>query len=528
MSLQTADPIEDAAGGPIAQVSTTRAYSRNVLVSGLKMAVFAGSGVLLPAYLTHHLSSGAYGGWILILQLASYINYLDLGMQTAIAKYIAQYEAAGDAEECNRHASAGAAISCLTGLGGILLSVALAASVSHIFKGIPPAMSRDVSRGVLLVGASTAILLAASPFASYFIGLQRYAIPTFLQIANKLLYALVLIVMVAQHRSLTLMGASVAILNVLTALIQVGCWRFMLPQIQVRLSLVVYPIVKQMVVYCAVLGIWSSGMLIITGLDTTVVGHFDFTATAFYAIAATPVTFLGMLQHAALNPLMPAVSALSVTRTPDHLGRLLTRTTRYITLILEVSGLPLILFGTLVLTVWVGPTYAKHSLVLMRMLLLASIVRNICAPYATMVVATGRQKAATLSGVCEAVVNLASSLVLGKFYGAIGVAAGTLIGAVVGVLVHFLVSMPRTQDSIEVAPGRLFNIALIPACVAAIPTAILLFFFWRPVLVPYTLAIILVWALATAGLAWRPGLTASEHTQILSKFRQTIRRTAAG
>ena len=521
----TADPIIDVNAGPAGQ-STTRTYSKNVLVSGFKIVVFAASGLLLPAYLTHHLSPALYGGWILVLQLASYINYLDLGMQTAIAKYIAQYSAAADDHECNRHASAGAAISCVTGFLGFLLSVILSLSISHLFKGMPPAIAKDVSRGVLLVGASTAILLATSPFASFFIGMQRYAMPTFVQVANKILYVVVLIVMVAQHRSLTAMGGAVAVLNIATAVIQVVAWKMVLPQIKIRLSLVAYPIVKQMVMYCAVLGIWTSGLLIITGLDTTVVGHFDFSQTAFYAIAATPITFLGMVLQAALNPLMPAVSALSVTRTPQHLGALLVRSTRYIMLILQFSGLPLILFGALVLTLWVGPNYAHHSLALMRILLLAHIVRNICGPYATMVIATGRQKAATLSGVCEAVVNLVSSILLGKYYGAIGVAMGTLIGAVVGVLVHFLVSMPRTQDTIAVSPWKLFEKGFLPPVVAAIPTALLLYFFWQPVQVPYTLVIIVIWAVATVVLAWKPGLNASEHADLLSKLRQRLARAS--
>ena len=519
----TADPILDVTAGP-AQPSTTSTYSKNVLVSGLKIVVFAGSGLLLPAYLTHHLSPALYGGWILVLQLASYINYLDLGMQVAIAKYIAQYAAAADDHECNRHASAGVAISFVTGLLGFLLSLALSFSVGFLFKDMPPAIAKDVSRGVLLVGASTAILLASSPFASFFIGLQRYALPTFVQIANKLFYVVVLIVMVSQHRSLTAMGAAVACLNVGTALLQFIAWKALLPQIKVRFSLVAYPIVKQMVVYCAVLGIWTSGLLIITGLDTTVVGHFDFGMTAYYAIAATPITFLGMVLQAALNPLMPAVSALSVTRTPSQLGALLVRSTRYVMIVLEFSGLPLILFGTLVLTLWVGPNYAHRSLMLMRILLLAHIVRNVCGPYATMVIATGRQKAATLSGVCEAIVNLVSSIVLGKYYGAIGVALGTLIGAVVGVLVHFLVSMPRTQDTIEVAPARLFSKGVIPPAVMALPTVLLLFFFLKPVQVPYTLIIMIVWAVATVLLAWKPALNATEHEQIRVKLRQRFAR----
>lgn len=517
----TADPVLDVTAGTVGP-STTRTYSKNVLVSGFKIVVFAASGLLLPAYLTHHLSPALYGGWILVLQLASYINYLDLGMQTAIAKYIAQYAAASDHNEVNRHASAGAAISCITGFLGFLLSVILSLSIGHLFKGMPPSIAKDVSRGVLLVGTSTAILLATSPFASFFIGMQRYAMPTFVQVANKILNVVVLIAMVAQHRSLTAMGAAVAVLNVLTAVIQVVAWKAVLPQIKIQLSLVAFPIVKQMVMYCAVLGIWTSGLLIITGLDTTVVGHFDFNQTAFYAIAATPITFLGMVLQAALNPLMPAVSALSVTRTPHQLGSLLVRSTRYVMLVLQFSGLPLILFGALVLTLWVGPNYAHHSLVLMRILLLAHIVRNICGPYATMVIATGRQKAATLSGICEAAVNLISSILLGKYYGAVGVAMGTLIGAVVGVLVHFLVSMPRTQDTIAISPGGLIEKGLLPPIIAAVPTALLLYFFWKPVLVPYTFVIIVIWAVATAALAWKPGLNASEHEDLRNKLRQRL------
>ena len=140
----TADPILDVTAGSTSAPSNTSTYSKNVLVSGIKLVVFAGSGLLLPSYLTHHLSPAMNGGWILGLQLASYIGYLDLGMLTAIAKYIAQYSAAADDHECNRHASAGAAISCVTGFLGFLLSVALSFSVSHIFKGMPPAIARDV------------------------------------------------------------------------------------------------------------------------------------------------------------------------------------------------------------------------------------------------------------------------------------------------------------------------------------------------------------------------------------------------
>jgi len=501
-----------------------RAYSRNVVVSLTRIAVFAACGVLMPAYLTRHLSSAVYGAWILIVQMANYISYLDLGIQTAIAKYIAQYAARSEVQLRNQYASAGTAIMTVSSLFGVLLSIGLAMLVPYLFPDMPPSVAADVARGVLLVGISTAVLLAASPFAAFFLGLQRYAVPTFLSISNKLLYVAAIVVMVEQHRSLTEMGAAVAVINVVTALLQILVSRALLPQIRVHISLVVWPVAKQIVGYCAILGIWTAGVLIISGLDTTIVGHFELNATAYYAVAATPVNFLAMILQAALNPLMPAVSALSVSRTSEHLGVLLGRSTRYVTLVLQAVGLPLILFGFIVLSAWVGPAYAQHGLTIMRLLVLAYIVRNLCGPYATMVMATGRQKAATLSGVCEAVVNLVSSIVLGRYYGATGVAVGTLIGAVVGVLVHFFVSMPQTQKTFLISPGKLFRTSVMRPGVAALPTLLILPLLWRPTPMLYTLPIVTAWVTASALLVWYAGLTNPERNSIAKRLcRVTFR-----
>src|ERR1035438_8929041 len=92
--------------GPQSDGKTTaaRVYSRNVLISGLRTAVFAFSGVMVPAFLTHRLPPETYGAWTLILQIAGCISYLEFGIQIAVAKYIAEYTAANDWEGCHQHA----------------------------------------------------------------------------------------------------------------------------------------------------------------------------------------------------------------------------------------------------------------------------------------------------------------------------------------------------------------------------------------------------------------------------------------
>jgi O-antigen/teichoic acid export membrane protein len=104
---------------------------------------------------------------------------------------------------------------------------------------------------------------------------------------------------------------------------------------------------------------------------------------------------------------------------------------------------------------------------------LANVIRQLCAPYSTIVVATARQGVATASGVVEAMVNLAASVWLAMHYGAMGVAAGTLIGSAAGVAMHFGVSMHYTRN-IAVSRTKLFLRGIFLPAAMAIPALLLL------------------------------------------------------
>ncbi len=523
--MPLAGALPPAVRRPAEGNSAARVYSRNVMVGAVRIGVFACAGVLLPAFLTHRMPSAVFGAWTLILQVAGYVGYLEFGIQIAVSKYVAEFVASGDTDSCHRHASAGVAITVVTAALGICLSVVVSLLVPRLFPAIPPALAKDVSRGVLLVGSSAALLLGTSAFAGIFLGLQRYAVPTSIAIVSKLLYAALLTFTVAHGSSLTTMGAGVAILNVATAIAQVLAWQWRAREVRIGVPWLQAAIVKRVLGYCAVLGVWTAGLLIISGLDTTLVGHLDFPEVAFYAIAATPLTFLSMTLQAGLNPLMPAASALSVTRSPQQMGQTLLRSTRYAFLILQATGLPFVLFGFPILSIWVGPAYARHGLALLRILVLAHIVRNLCAPYATMVIAVGMQRYATWAGCWEAAVNLSLSVLLGWRMGAAGVALGTLAGAVVGVALHLLLSMRHTTRSLAISRRQIFAEGLLPSSLSLLPTIALLPVFWRPERVAYTPAYVAVWTGASLFLLWRTNLTGDERATLTAAVHKRLQRT---
>lgn len=492
-----------------------KTVSKNVSISLARLAVSSLVAVVLPAYLTHHLSVATYGAWVLIIQLGAFVSFLDFGVQTGVAKFVAEYEARGDEAAAGRYASAGLAIVTLTGMLGLLLTLILAWQVPRLFHSMPASLYRDVRVSVILVGGSLSFGLMCSVFAAVFVGLQRYAIPMGIAMLNRAAFTVAVLVAASLHTSLAVMGAAAALVNIITGLLQVIAWRRLSSHIRISSRLVEYSVVKQMARYCFVIAIWSVGMICVSGLDVTIVGHYAYGETAYYSIATLPITFLLAVISSMLGPMMPASSALSTHRSSTEMGDILARTTRYSTILLLLTGLPLIVCSFPILRLWVGPAYALHSFQYLRILVLANVIRSLCAPYATMIAATGKQGAAVVTAIAEAVINLGCSMYLASLWGAIGVACGTLLGSLVSVSLHFIVSMHFTQNALAISRAQLFLRGMLRPAIMTIPSLLLLPFWWFHAGTSFSVSMMLLWGVSTLLFSWFGGLNNEERTKLM-------------
>ena len=489
--------------------TVARTVAGNTLANVTRLAVTSLVSIFLPAYLTHQLPVKTYGAWVLILQLSAYVNYLDFGVQTAVSKYIAEYRAKQDERGCSACASAGFAIVVVAGILGVLLTLVLVWRVPVIFRTMPVSFFPDVRRAVLFVGLSLSVSLATSVFVAIFLGLQRYRIPMMTTIANRLAFGVVICAAATAHASLATMGALAASVNILTAGLQVAMWRKHASHISMSVNLIDVALLKKMLRYCSVLVIWSLSAMLISGLDLTVVGHYSFSETAYYAIANAPVAFLVLIVSALMGPLLPAASAQSVASSPAEMGQFLAVSTRLSVAGLLLTGLPFMVVGHLILRAWVGPVYTLHSTPFLHILILANIIRSSCAPFSTMVLATGQQKVATASPVAEGIINLVASVWLVQHLGALGVALGTLIGACAGVAVHFAVSMRFTRSRIGIAPAELFLAGMLRPASIALPS---IPFLWSGM--PTSIFVYCAWGAATLLVAWFAALNREERERL--------------
>ncbi len=489
----------------------------------LQLLLSFGVSLVIPPFLVHHMPPAEYSAWVLILQISAYINYLEIGFQTAIGKFVAEYHATGNSAASGKVASTAFSMLAIGGAIGIVAMGLLALAIPHIFHQMPQPLVPQMRIGVLAIGSTTALLLPFLVLQAVFIGLQRYAIPAIIGSVGRIGSALGIIALLLLHGSLAQLAVLVASFNILNAAAQWYCWkRFAAREVPLRLFVLDRLVARRLLEYCGILAVWTLGGLAISGLDTTIVGHYDFRNTGFYAVAASATNFMLLITGNVLGPLMPAVSSIQGQRTPSQLGELLVRSTRYCVLLLCALAIPLLICGYPLLRLWLGSAYAMSSVSFLMILVVANVVRQCSYPYAMMVVATGTQRSATLTAVLEALVNLTCSLILVRTLGATGVALGTLIGAFVGLGTHFLVSMQRTMPIIDVHRARLLQQSLLRPALCGLPSLLILPWWHSRTMMPLSPPLFAAWAIATALVAWLSGLTAPEREAALRRVRAAI------
>jgi O-antigen/teichoic acid export membrane protein len=425
--------------------------------------------VLLPPVLVRHLAPGTYAVWVLILQVVAYIGYLDVGLQTAVGRYIAFAEAKKDAKLRDGIFSTAFAGLVIAGSIGLVLILIAAALAQRVFPSIPEPLLAPMRIAISIVGISVALGLPASACNGVFSGLQRYEIPAITTSAGKLLSALGLIWAALSGRSLVAMACVLAAANLLSYALQVGMLRRVVPEIGFRRALITKSTVRELSGYCISLTIWSFSSLLISGLDILLVGHFRLSAVVPYSVSSTLIAFLSGILYAIFGVIMPHAAGLEAHEDACALGDLVVSSTKLGVLLLLLMGLPLIVLAAPLIRIWIGAQFVTTGSAVLMILVIANMLRMTGAPYASVLIGAGQQRAIIVGPLTEGMANLICSVLLGSKFGALGVAWGTLIGAAFGVSIGIFYNLPRTRDRIDVSRLRYVGEGLVTPALCGIP-----------------------------------------------------------
>lgn len=426
--------------------------AKNALANLMRGGATAIVALALPHFLTRSLDHDRFAAWSLLLQMSAYTTYLDFGVQTAVARFLAGYmERGGDQKHRDRLVSTAFALLSLAAVLAIFVIVAVVWQLPNLFQGISSELMPEFRLAAAILGASVVLVLPLSAFSGVLLGLHRNEYVAAAVGGSRLLGAVGVLLLVHHTHSLVYLSACIASATLLGSLSQIVMAKQLLPTLTVSLSGVRASTAMELGEYCVGLTVWTVGMLLISGLDVAIVGHVDFKAVGYYSIAAAVVTLFSGAHTAICSAFMTPVAALQASGEVDRIRRVILNATRLSTFfnLLAVGGT--FLGGKFLLQLWVGEPYASQALPIVKILMLAHAVRLIMNPYASALIATDLQRHGIAQGAVEGVINLVCSILGAYWIGPLGVALGTLIGAVCGLVWTCLLTVRRTA---EISSGR--------------------------------------------------------------------------
>jgi O-antigen/teichoic acid export membrane protein len=407
---------------------------RNVIANWAGYVVGALLNFILSPLVVHHLGASQYGVWTLLVTLTAYLNLLDLGVRSAVTRYVARCHSQADHATAIRIVST--AVGLFAGMAGvaILASVVLGLAVPQVFN-IPVEYRKSTVIVTTLAGASTGVALVSGVFGGVIVGVQRFDLICVLDVGTALLRAtFVLGVIVAGGGLVELASIQLVSLiagGILTTWVSLRIY----PQLRMRPEWS-WPHLRLIYSYGGYAFAAQLSTAVIDWSGVIIIGAFlPMAAVTGFAIASGLVDYARALAGGIRSTLPPMASAMEARGQRQELQDMMLSGARYCTMLVLPIATVFALRGSSFIGLWMGAEYGGPSGEVLAILALRLVFLGATSAVGNVMVGAGRQRA--VAGMCaaEAVVTVVTIMLLVRPLGVAGVAWGiTVPGVAAGAL----------------------------------------------------------------------------------------------
>jgi O-antigen/teichoic acid export membrane protein len=342
-----------------------------------------------------------------------------------------------------------------------------------IFTKLDPHMVATARFMLIWIGGALVLGLPFSAFFGVFVGLQRNDIPAMISLVSKGGLGIALILVAHYTHDLILASEVYCGVTLIGHALHLIFFKIICPDWRIRLGTDLPSARKEVVSYCLSLSVWSLATLLINGVSASIVSIFAFKQVAALGVALNAVAFFSGTFRSFQSPILQIFAKYNAREEKQNLLVLFNSVSEATSILILIMCCWLILPARPIFILWVGPQIAPLSTVIFIIMVSASTTRNFASAYATYLLALGEQRKVYISPFAEGLANFLSSLLLAKYYGAIGVAGGACVGAVVGVSAHFVYNFKRTMPA-DFDKWRYFRIAILEPLLFTLPMVLVI------------------------------------------------------
>jgi O-antigen/teichoic acid export membrane protein len=408
----------------------TRRIVQNILSNWTALFITTAAAFFVSPYVVHHLGNLAYGVWVLVASMVSYMNLLDLGLRSAVTRFVSKGVAQQDREAANKAVSGALWIRFWISVAIILIGTILGLGFRHIFK-IPGQLAEPARITLLITSVSIAISLWCGVFGGVLAALHRFDVISSVSILQTCLRAVGFVVLLHGGRGIVALAAWELCTSVLANLATtISCFRIY-PDLRLTFRPPDSTTFGRLWNYSLYVFVINIAVQVVYYSDNMVVGAFlSPTAVTFYAIGGTLVLYSRQIVSAMTTTFAPLASTYEAEGKQSNLRGLLIHGTRAALLVSLPIEAALFFRGHTFIRLWMGEQYAQPSGTVMQILLLSVLFSTANTTSNGIVWGMEKHKRVALWAMCEAMANLTLSIILVRKIGIYGVALGTAIPSI--------------------------------------------------------------------------------------------------
>jgi O-antigen/teichoic acid export membrane protein len=387
--------------------------------------------LFLSPFIIHRLGNVAYGVWVLAIGVVAYLGLLDLGMQSAVLRFVSKGHTQNDHQGASEALSAALWVRLQISALILLLSVGLAAVFPLIFN-VPAELAGDARKAILLTGVKMAITMSIGVVAGVLSALNRYDLQNYLSMVQTAVRVIGVVAVLRTGHGIVAIAVCELIAVLIYNALLVWVAHRLYPQLQILLSKPKRETLRRIWTYSSYAFLTTVAVQLIYQTDYIVVGKcVSVAAVTYYAIGYSLCSYTSQAINSMGATFVPAASTYEAAGDTNSLLMLYKNGTRATLAVSLPILITLMVRGRSFIGLWMGPQYSQSSGTVL--IILSSAFLFVFANRTAQAIAFGveKHKMGAIWAIGEGVVNLTLSIILGRRYGIYGVAIGTMVPSLV-------------------------------------------------------------------------------------------------
>ena len=312
----------------------------------VSLAVHVAVGLVLTPIIIRHVGKAGYGIWTVVYSFVGYYGLLNLGVRSAIMRYVARQAARGEKQALGETVGTASAMFLVTGVLVVVLSLSLAGPLSRFFS-IEEQYRETFRIVVWVLGVSTAFDFLSSVVASVLAAYERYVV---INVVNSLTFlgrAGVIVVALNLGGGIPVLAYATLGMAVATLIAKYTVCRMRITEVSFSFRAARWGMFKTLVGYGAATIIMTAVNLMRTKLDSIVIARWlDMEAVAVYGVAALIIQYLMSAINSGIGVMTPRFARLEGVEKQGQLVHLFLNSLFVGAVLAFGAGMAAFLFGS--------------------------------------------------------------------------------------------------------------------------------------------------------------------------------------